>query len=58
MNSSLGFKIFDFKMKTALSKKSSISYRTFGSFNKIVEDMPKTPLPGVNVTTAVEIAVS
>ena len=31
--------------------------KTVGSLKQIVEDKSKTPLPGVNVTNAVEIAV-
>ena len=31
--------------------------KTVGSLKQIVEDKSKTPLPGVNITNAVEIAV-
>ena len=36
-----------------LLKKNHLILKTFGSFKKIFEDKPKTPLPGVNVANAV-----
>jgi hypothetical protein len=51
--------LFEFKSGTAPPKKSSINFqKTFGSSKQIVQDKSKTPLPGVNVTNAVETAVS
>ncbi len=41
-----------------LLNKNHLVPKTFGSLKQIVEDKPKTPLPGVNVANAVEIAVS
>jgi hypothetical protein len=51
--------------RNKISKRNSLkikiinySKKTFGSLRQIVEDKPKTPLPGVNLANTVEIVVS